>query len=233
MSTESSSIADGTENTCDSAMSRRALIRRAGVAAAVGWTAPLIIESLASPAGAVSAAPGCYWVAYQQTTPRNATNDTANHFTEMALLADGTYAFCQPPNCQATSAKPTKNVTAASVGLSVTGGPIHHQSAAGVTTRQPVTFVIAGGYSCRIVGVSAVLDQEGTGNGGNCYGTATNLLVNAPTALGTKTVTVQPGTTVAFTPGQLHWGAFGGAGPPASPSGAVLDGYIVVTVECP
>ena len=222
---QSSAVSDGS-------MSRRALIRKAGVAAAIGWTAPLIIESLASPAGAVSATPGCYWVAYQQTTPRGGANDTANHFSEMALLADGTYAFCQPPVCPSTGLKPVKNVSAASVGLSVSGGPIYHQSLSGATTRQPATFTIAGGFSCRIVGVNAVLDQEGTGNGGNCFGTATNLLVG-PGSLGTTTVTVTPGTTVAFTPGQLHWGAFGGAGPPTSPSGAVLDGYIVVTIQCP
>lgn len=39
---------------------RRALIRRAAIAGAVAWTAPIIIESVVSPAGALTVGCGCY-----------------------------------------------------------------------------------------------------------------------------------------------------------------------------
>ena len=212
-------------------MSRRALIRRTGVAAAIGWTAPLIIESLASPAGAVSAAPGCYWIAWQQ----NVAN-VANSFTTPA-----TTNFCTPANCTAPAAIPA-NATAASVGLSATGGPINHV-AAGKGNGNAVTFTIAGGYSCRIVGLVAVEDQVGTGQYGGCYqpvpsppAAQPNMTITAG-AFNTKTITVDP-TDVAFAAGvtTAHWGANGTAPngtPPTSPTGAVTNGYIVVTVQCP
>jgi hypothetical protein len=39
---------------------RRTLIKGAAVAGAVGWTAPIIIESLTSPAAAITAPAGCF-----------------------------------------------------------------------------------------------------------------------------------------------------------------------------
>ena len=45
-------------------MSRRELIRNAGIAGAVAWTAPLIIDSVGSPAAALTPAPGCYFYPY-------------------------------------------------------------------------------------------------------------------------------------------------------------------------
>lgn len=41
-------------------LDRRTLIRRAAVAGAVAWTAPVIVGSVASPAGATTITPGCY-----------------------------------------------------------------------------------------------------------------------------------------------------------------------------
>lgn len=43
---------------------RRTLIKRAAATGAVAWTAPLIIDSLASPAAAVTVAAGCYDLFY-------------------------------------------------------------------------------------------------------------------------------------------------------------------------
>ena len=44
------------------------MIKRAAAAGAVAWTAPLIIDSLASPAAAATLATGCYRVQFSHTT---------------------------------------------------------------------------------------------------------------------------------------------------------------------
>jgi hypothetical protein len=53
---------------------RRTLIKRAAAAGAVAWTAPLIIDSLASPAAAVTCATTCFRVTFpaDNTPPCNA-----------------------------------------------------------------------------------------------------------------------------------------------------------------
>jgi hypothetical protein len=43
---------------------RRTLIKRGAVVGAVAWTAPVIIESISSPAGAITAPPGCYRIRF-------------------------------------------------------------------------------------------------------------------------------------------------------------------------
>jgi hypothetical protein len=45
-------------------LDRRALIKRAAAVGAAAWTAPVIIGSLASPAGAATITPGCYRYQY-------------------------------------------------------------------------------------------------------------------------------------------------------------------------
>ena len=59
-------------------LDRRTLIRRAAAAGAVAWTAPVVIGSLVSPAGALTVAPLCYRAqftgspgAYTRVTPAN------------------------------------------------------------------------------------------------------------------------------------------------------------------
>ncbi len=48
----------------DTGLSRRDLIKRAAAAGTVAWTAPLIVDSLASPAGAVTMESGCFKYMY-------------------------------------------------------------------------------------------------------------------------------------------------------------------------
>jgi hypothetical protein len=58
----------GTESDASraSALDRRTLIKRAAVAGAVAWTAPVVIESLASPAAAgTCGCGGCYYVEFR------------------------------------------------------------------------------------------------------------------------------------------------------------------------
>jgi hypothetical protein len=47
---------------------RRTLIKRAAIAGAVAWTAPVIIDSVASPAGALSCANTCFRIQYQENS---------------------------------------------------------------------------------------------------------------------------------------------------------------------
>ena len=41
-------------------LNRRQMIKAAGIAGAAAWTAPMIIDSLSSPAAAATVTPGCY-----------------------------------------------------------------------------------------------------------------------------------------------------------------------------
>src|SRR3954467_7275560 len=52
-------------------LSRRELIRRAAVVGALAWTAPVVIESLTSPAGALTGVPGCWIIDYAPGTTAN------------------------------------------------------------------------------------------------------------------------------------------------------------------
>ena len=110
---------------------RRALIRRGVVVGGLAWTAPLIIESLTSPAAAATGVAGCR--AYQYT-------------------GGGTFAAtyagtCTPVNCGGTAPTHSSGTNASSdSGLSGTGTPTS-------ASANALTFTIAGGFSCTIVGV--------------------------------------------------------------------------------
>ena len=61
-------------------LNRRQMIKAAGIAGVAAWTAPMIIDSLSSPAAAATVAPGCYrtWLnfggcGYQSTDPSSPT----------------------------------------------------------------------------------------------------------------------------------------------------------------
>ena len=70
-------------------MDRRAIIKRAAAAGAVAWTAPLLVDSFASPAAAATVAPGCYSVYF----PTAAT-------CSQAAPVSGT---CDPPGFPGTA----------------------------------------------------------------------------------------------------------------------------------
>jgi hypothetical protein len=50
-------LADETERP---GIDRRTLIRRAATTGAIAWSAPMLLDSLRSPAGAITGTPGCY-----------------------------------------------------------------------------------------------------------------------------------------------------------------------------
>jgi len=85
---------------------RRTLIKRGAVVGAVAWTAPVIIESIASPAGAVTAAPGCYRIRFAPNSDM-CTNSPTNAGTacpptgtpaQNPVTADTSVVDCLVPN---------------------------------------------------------------------------------------------------------------------------------------
>ena len=70
-------------------LDRRAIIKRAAAAGAVAWTAPLLVDSFASPAAAATVAPGCYSVYFP----------TANTCGQAAPVS----GVCNPPNFPGTA----------------------------------------------------------------------------------------------------------------------------------
>lgn len=67
---------------------RRELLRRALIAGAVGWTAPLLVESLASPASAASLS-GCYRLLLNQDA-----SCTVLSYVASAVLCEPVYLPC-------------------------------------------------------------------------------------------------------------------------------------------
>ena len=79
-------MADTHEAGGGSTIDRRAILKRAAAAGAVAWTAPMIIDSFASPAAAATVAPGCYGVRFAngsatctQSAPTGATCAPASY----------------------------------------------------------------------------------------------------------------------------------------------------------
>ena len=72
------SVADDVteSNPPDRGLARRDFIRKAAVAGAIGWTAPLILQSLTSPASAVSV--NCYFYVFKMSRNGNSANCNGN-----------------------------------------------------------------------------------------------------------------------------------------------------------
>lgn len=98
---------------------RRTLIKRAAAAGAAVWTAPLILDSVASPAGAISCIGGCFrsvFVAHQFNCEISFNGQPVFHFcplpttgcatvTDVALVTSWSGACIIPPtgDCETTS----------------------------------------------------------------------------------------------------------------------------------
>ena len=129
-------------------LTRREVIRRTATAGAVAWTAPLIVDSLASPAAAATCPPGQYNVVYQTAlTPRTP-------IVAAGCLGSGTNL-------------PTAAQVALMTGLTATGGPITHvASTAG--NFNPVVLRISTGCSCYITSVRAHVHRRGAPTNPDC-----------------------------------------------------------------
>ncbi len=176
-------------------LTRRELVRRAAKVGAVAWTAPLIIDSLASPAAAATCAAGSFYVVYTGALTESAPTG--------ACTATGT------------------NTTAAAVGLTATGGPIGHVAST-TGNRNTVRLSIAGGCTCVISAVRAHVHRRGPSTNPDCPSPACQaepspnnfLLVSG---LNSQSVTVGPNYNSNLCGGVgIHWGS------PSQPNGYMV-----------
>ena len=127
-------------------LDRRSLIKRAAIVGATAWTAPMIVGSIASPAGALTAAAGC-WVMYSDLGSGTWSGWTGSQPSGTGLACAPT----TPTSCTSVNAgtatqfawvnTPTPNV--------------------GDNTQTQVTVSIKGGYTCRVVAMSATVAPTG------------------------------------------------------------------------
>jgi hypothetical protein len=129
-------------------MDRRTLIKRAAATGAVVWTAPMILDSLASPAGAITGTPGCFKFTVAATPGATCNNVTA--------------AF--DATCDITTTQCTPTTEAAGVALSKY---CMSASTACAATTSPVTFTINAGCGCTFLAASGETNNA-TGCGGQC-----------------------------------------------------------------
>ncbi len=158
----------------DAAIDRRRLLKRLGATSAVAWTAPVMIDSMISPAAAVTAVPGCYVMYTELQTGGWAPWQSSQY-------SGSTPNPCAPPSgpCGSVSGAGPAEIAAVSTPTPVPGD----------NTTTAVTVSISPGYSCAIVGVAATYAPAGTfQNASRCR---TNGAAGA-TGLGTSSVTIAP-----------------------------------------
>jgi hypothetical protein len=153
-------------------LNRRQMIKAAGIAGAAAWTAPMIIDSLSSPAAAVTVAPGCY-VMWQGFTSSNGAWP--------GWLASAPN-LCFPTGCLNFS-------TAASAAVALSGNqPVDN-------TNTAVTVTVNGGYSCRITSASAFVATSSGANASTCEtATSTSTTTHVSWTFGatSKSVAITP-----------------------------------------
>jgi hypothetical protein len=146
-------------------MDRRTMIKAAGIAGAAAWSAPVIIDSLSSPAAAVTAPTGCH-----------------RFRVDLATMTFVTYTPPQPGNCTdptdagCTSYDEPANPTLYGLSVSPAGTDLRN-------TTTTATFNIANGYSCRILATNGDTQKSGDATKQRCAsatGTGTSLAI-APT----------------------------------------------------
>jgi hypothetical protein len=69
-------------------LDRRTVIKRAAAVGAVAWTAPVIIDSLASPAAAFTAPSGCHFATFNSNCSPNSQGTPCNNITGCTALPD-------------------------------------------------------------------------------------------------------------------------------------------------
>jgi hypothetical protein len=180
-------------------LNRRQMIKAAGIAGAAAWTAPMIIDSLSSPAAAVTVAPGCYvmWQGF-----------TSSGGAWPSWLASAPN-LCFPTGCVNFS-------TAASSAVALAGNqPANNSSTA-------VTVTVNGGFSCRITSASAFVATSSGANASTCEtatSTSTGTHVNFAFGATFKSVAITPHGDVSGTTNDGFWD---NSGSPRSSIGIVL-----------
>jgi hypothetical protein len=84
------------------AIDRRTLIRRAAVSGAIAWTAPVLVDSLASPAGAFTPRAGCTFLVFNSQCGENSNQTPCN--TLGGCTPDPQLVGCLTAQCEASGA---------------------------------------------------------------------------------------------------------------------------------
>ncbi len=162
-------------------LNRRQMIKAAGIVGAAAWTAPMIIDSLASPAAAATATPGCYQIHYSVISNScSATPSVAGvGCTPLTGTTCGTPAASIPANTLAclSQTAPTPCGTDST------------------DASNAITFTVGAGCSCKIV---AAAGRRTSGIGAQCSVSAT---IN-----GTNKAVIFDGT--GFLPQFAEWDSF-------------------------
>jgi hypothetical protein len=140
---------------------RRELIKKAAIVGAVAWTAPIILDSLASPAAAASANPNCYrseYTAGGTTSAETATNPTCLPGDWACAKSAGAGGH---PTISASWGPSNKSAT-----FSITAGSCVFASAVGFTSAATPNCQVAGSsaYISGIGTTTLTLIQPGTGS---------------------------------------------------------------------
>jgi len=161
-------------------LNRRQMIKAAGIAGAAAWTAPMIIDSLSSPAAAATATPGCYQIHYSVISNScSATPTVASVGCTLTGTTCGTPAVSIPANTLAclSQTSPTPCGTSST------------------DAANAITFTVGAGCSCKIV---AAAGRRTSGIGAECSVSATITSANK--------VVVFDGT--GFQPQFAEWDSF-------------------------
>lgn len=156
-------------------MDRRTLIKRAAATGAVAWTAPVILNSLASPAGAITGVQGCF-----KFTKGANTGACSSVTATFDNTCDVTTTQCTPTT-EASGVNLSKYCMAATTACA--------------PTTATVTFTINAGCSCTFLAARGETNNS-TNPALGCGGV---LCVNGTIAGGGKSVTfTKPGGSMCI-----------------------------------
>jgi hypothetical protein len=146
-------VGDDANTTERRGLDRRTLIKRAGIAGAAAWTAPVILDSLASPAGATTSCAGTLILnplgATYVNTTANQSSYTISGLTAtsgMILIIAATLQNPGPPAFSVAGgviSGTSKLVSTSVVGTGATGYTVWAHSAAGSGATGDVTVTVA------------------------------------------------------------------------------------------
>ena len=251
-------MGDQTESNVGRGVSRRDMIKRAAAAGAVAWSAPVIVDSLTAPAGALTPPPcppeGVWYVALHSPTPGGGLQERPGSSWSSSYSSASYYPAYPGSTCQVVSPGGTcapinggLRTTAAAIQLNTTGINISHN----VTNqaRGPVTLSLAQSSCCKITRVVAQVHRYGTPEGGTSSGdcpsdycqvaASGNTYLPLTGTLPGKNVTLSPSQSNGLcspSPG-IHWGSPNNDTPCNTGGGNGYTngqpfGYLMIELQC-
>jgi hypothetical protein len=210
-------------DTADRSLSRRKMIRAAGIAGAAAWTAPVIVDSLASPAAAITCPEGNFAYVVLYSPPGSAGqlfDRPGNDFSGGSGPGPGGTCTFTGPGADCLHSNPAAvRSSAADIGLIIVPTNISHNITQ--LAQAPVVLTLAADSCCVITNVKAHVHRFGAATGQTppndcpdtyCQPATTNgpYLQLTAGAYNTRSVTVRPNlnTNACDNPNQqVHWGS--------------------------